>query len=326
MQRRKFIKLIAAVAALPFTVRAQQRAMPIVGFINSESSKTYARFLDAFRQGLRQKGFIEGRNVVVQYRWGENDNVKTNDFIAEFVRLPVDAIVTTGGDRIVLQASAATKAIPVIANFGSDPVETGLIKSINRPGGNVTGVSVFSIQLVAKRLELARDLTETAALIAFLVNPDNPNSQIDVRELERAAKGIAQPVLPLRASNESEFETVFTNLAQQGAKALIVDSDPYFNSVSARLVALARSHAIPTVFPRREFATAGGLMSYGSSLTEAYRQLGIYTGSVLKGDKPADLPFVLPTRFDLVVNLNTARSLGITMPTGILLLADEVIE
>ena len=326
MQRRNFIKLISGLTAVPFAARAQQRAVPIIGFINSKSSKTYVRFVEAFRQGLRQTGYVEGRNVVVQYRWGENEIAKSNEFVAELVRLPVDVIVASGGDQVVHQAKAATTTIPIVATFGSDPVESGLVQSINRPGGNVTGVSVFSVQLVAKRLELARELIEKPAIIAFLVNPDNPNSQRNVRELERAAKDVAQPVLPLRASNESECDAAFANLVQQGAKVLIVDSDPYFNEVSEYLVALARSHAIPTVFSRREFATADGLMSYGSGLPETYRQLGIYTGSVLRGTKPADLPFVLPTRFDLVVNLNTARSLGITIPTSVLLLADEVIE
>jgi putative ABC transport system substrate-binding protein len=326
MWRRKFIKLIGGAAALPFAAQAQQRSVPIVGFINSESSKTYSPFVDAFRQGLRQTGYVEGQNVVIQYRWGENDTTKTGDFLAELIRLPVDVIVTTGGDRTARLAKAATTTIPIVTTFGSDPVETGLVQSFNRPGGNITGISVFTVQLVAKRLELARELGDKSGLVAFLVNPDNPNSQINIREMERIAKGLAQPLLLLHASNEADCEVAFANIEQQRVKALIVDSDPYFNGIIERLVILARGHAIPTVFSRREYTTAGGLMSYGSGLPEAYRQLGIYAGRVLKGDKPADLPFLLPTKFELIVNLKTAKLLGITMPTSVLLLADEVIE
>jgi ABC-type uncharacterized transport system substrate-binding protein len=326
MKRREFIALAGGAVAWPLAARAQQPATPVIGFINNGSASTYAPFVDAFRQGLRQTGYVEGENVVIQYRWGENQSAKMTDYVAELVRLPANVIVTSGGDPAVQAAKAATKTIPIVATIGNDPVETGLVSSVNRPGGNVAGISVFAVQLVPKRLELARELVPNAGIIAFLANPTNPNSRIDIKEMEDAAMALGQQFVLLRASTESECDAAFAKLVQQGAKALIVESDPFFNSMVERLVALARRYAIPAVFARREFATAGGLMSYGSSLTEAYRQLGIYTGRVLKGDKPADLPFVLPTRFELVINLKSAKTLGITMPTSILLRADEVIE
>jgi ABC-type uncharacterized transport system substrate-binding protein len=313
MQRREFITVLGGAVAWPLGARAQQ-PMPVVGFVNNGSARAYAPFADAFRQGLRQTGYVEGQNVVIQYRWGEGQTAKIPGFIAELVHLPANVIVTGGSDTAAEEAKAATATIPIVATMGSDPVETGLVSSVNRPGGNVTAISVFAVQLVAKRLELARELVAHAAIVGFLVNPSNPNSRIDIREMEDAARRLGQEFVLLRASTESECDAAFASLVQQGAKALIVQSDPFFNSMVERLVALARGYAIPVVFARREFATAGGLMSYGSSLSEAYRQLGIYTGRVLKGDKPADLPIVLPTRFELVVNLKTAKAIGSALP------------
>jgi putative ABC transport system substrate-binding protein len=300
--------------------------MPVIGFINNGSARAYEPFVESFRQGLRQAGLQAGVNVTIQYRWGEGEIAKLPGFISEFVRLPANVIVTGGSDVAAQQAKAATATIPIIATIGSDPVETGLVSSLHHPGANVTGISVFAVQLVAKRLELARELAGDSGLVAFLVNPINPNSRIDIKEMEAAAKELGQAVELLPASSESECDAAFVNLTQKGGKALIVESDPFFNSMVERLVTLARRSAVPVVFARREFAIAGGLMSYGSSLSEAYRQLGIYTGRVLKGDKPSDLPIVLPTRFELIVNLRTANELGITIPTAILLRADEVIE
>lgn len=275
---------------------------------------------------MRQAGYTEGLNVVVQYRWGENEITKTSELIAQLVRLPADVIVTSGGDPAAREAKAATRDIPIVATCGGDPVETGLVASIKRPGGNLTCISVFSVQLVAKRLELAREIVGNSEVIAFLTNPKNPNSKIDIQEMDEAAKGLSQSIVQLHASSETECDAAFASLAQQSAKALIISSDPYFNTVIEKLVALARRYSVPTIFPRREFSTAGGLVSYGSNLSEAYRQLGTYAGRVLKGDKPADLPVVFPTRFDLIVNLKTAKSLGIELPTGILLRADAILE
>jgi putative tryptophan/tyrosine transport system substrate-binding protein len=326
MRRRKFITLIGVTAAAwPLRIRAQQ-AVPVIGFISNGSSTAYAPFVEAFRQGLRQAGYTEGQNVLIQYRWGENDIKKTFDDVAQIVRLPVTVMVTSGGDPVARAAKAATKDIPIVATCGSDPVETGLVASIKRPGGNLTCISVFSVQLVAKRLQLAREIVGNSGVIAFLSNPDNPNAKIDIQELEEAANELSQPIVELHASNQIECDAAFASLMQQGAKALIVSSDPYYNNIIDGLVALARRYAVPTIFPRREFSTSGGLVSYGSNLSDAYRQLGIYAARVLKGDKPANLPVVLPTRFDLIVNLKTAKSLGIELPTGILLRADEVIE
>jgi putative tryptophan/tyrosine transport system substrate-binding protein len=328
MRRRKFITLIGGAAAAAWSLKAgaAQQPIPVIGFISNGSSMAYAPFVEAFRQGLRQAGYTEGQNVLIQYRWGENEINKTSDNVAQIVRLPANVIVTSGGDPVAREAKAATKDIPIVATCGSDPVETGLVASIKRPGGNLTCVSVFSVQLVAKRLELAREIVGTSEVIGFLSNPKNPNSNIDIREMEEAARGLRQSIVQLHASNETECDVAFANLIQQSARALIVSSDPYYNNVIEKLVALARRYAVPTIFPRREFSTAGGLVSYGSNLADAYRQLGIYAARVLKGDKPADLPVVLPSRFDLIVNLKTAKSLGIELPTGILLRADEVLE
>jgi putative ABC transport system substrate-binding protein len=326
MRRREFITVLAGSAVTWSLAARAQQPMPVIGFVSNGSATAYAPFVEAFRQGLRQAGFIEGKNVAIQYRWGENDNTKISELVTQLVRLPANVIVTSGGDPAAREAKAATRDIPIVATCGSDPVETGLVASIKQPGGNLTCVSVFSVQLIAKRLELAREIVGNSQTIAFLTNPKNPNSKIDVRVMDEAAKGLSQPIVQLHASTETECDGAFASLIQQSAKALIVSSDPYFNNIVEKLVALALRYAVPTIFPRREFSIAGGLVSYGSNLSEAYRQLGIYTARVLKGDKPADLPVVLPTRFDLTVNLKTAKSLGIELPTGILLRADEVLE
>ena len=326
MRRREFIAGLGGAATMPLIARAQQPTMPVIGFVNSGSSSAYVPFLNAFRQGLRQTGFVEGDNVDIQFRWGENRRDPVPGHLAELVRRKVNVLVVGGGDPGVRAAKSATSTIPIIVAVGNDPVETGLVDNLNRPGGNVTGVSVFAVQLVAKRFELAGEFVTRSDLVAFLENPSNPNSRIDGREFAETAQRLGQKFVVTQATAESECTTAFAALAQQGAKALIVQSDPFFNSVVEHLVALAGRHALPVVFPRREFAVAGGLMSYGSSLSEAYRQVGIYAGRVLKGDRPGDLPFVFPSRYELVINLKTAKSLGLTMPTPILLSADEVIE
>ncbi len=327
MRRREFLGVLGgAAAAWPVAMLHAQQAIPVIGFIHGGSSSAYVPFVNAFRQGLRQTGFVDGDNVDIKFRWGENRRDPIPAHIAELVRRKVNVLVTGGGDFMVRTAKAATSTIPIVAAFGSDPVEAGLVSNLSRPGGNVTGVSVFAVQLVAKRLELAREFVAGSDVIAFLENPSNPNSRIDSKELAETAAKLQQKFVLVPATAENECAPAFSALVRQGAKALIVQSDPFFNSVVERLVALASQHAIPVVFPRREFTAAGGLMSYGSSLSETYRQVGIYTGRVLKGDWPGDLPFVFPTRYELVINLKAAKSLGLTMPTPILLRADEVIE
>jgi putative ABC transport system substrate-binding protein len=325
--RREFITLLgSAAAAWPLAARGQQQAMPVIGFLNNQSLAAYGRFVAAFRQGLRQIGYVESQNVVIQYGWGQNDSSRLPALAAELVRVPAAVLVASGGDPAILAAKAATTTIPIVATIGNDPVETGLVQSLNRPGGNLTGVSVFAVQLVAKRLELAHELVPKSAVVGFLANPGNPNSKIDTAEIDQAARTLGHEAVILEAATESECEAVFISLRQRQVAALIVESDPFFNKLTDRLVALAQRYSIPVVYPRREFASAGGLMSYGSSLTEAYRQVGIYAGRILKGDKPSDLPILLPSKFELVVNLKTANSFGLTMPTSILLRADEVIE
>jgi putative tryptophan/tyrosine transport system substrate-binding protein len=326
MQRRKFIALIgcAALAWPRGKAGAQQFSKPVIGFIHGGSPSAYAPFVDAFKQGLRQAGFVEGQDVVIHYRWGEGKPERSSASIAELVRLPVDVMVVGGGDAAAAEAKALTTTIPIIATFGSDPVEGGIVPNLNRPGANVTGISVFAVQLVEKRLELARQLVPQST-IAYLANPTNPQSKIDLAEMKATAAKVGQVFVVFGASTEAECDKAFMQLSGQ-AKAVIVESDPFFNGMAERLATLARKYAIPAVFPRREFAMAGGLVSYGSNLSEAYRELGIYAARVLKGDKPGDLPIVLPTRFELVINLKTAKVLGLAMPTDILLRADEVIE
>jgi putative ABC transport system substrate-binding protein len=325
-RRREFITLLGMAAASPLAARAQQPAMPVIGFLNNQSPDAYGRFVAAFRQGLRQIGYVEGQNVDIQYRWGQNDSSRLPPWAAELARLPATVLVASGGELAISAAQAATTTIPIVATIGNDPVEATLVQSLNRPGGNLTGVSVFSVQLVAKRLELAHELVPKGAAIAFLANPTNPNSKIDTAEIDDAARTLGHPVVILNAATENECDAAFASLLQRQVTALIVESDPFFNKLTDRLVALALRHSVPVVYPRREFASAGGLVSYGSSLTEAYRQVGIYTGRILKGDKPSDLPILLPSKFEMVVNLKTANTFGLTMPTSILLRADEVIE
>jgi putative ABC transport system substrate-binding protein len=326
VKRRTFITLLGGAAAWPLAAHAQQRAIPVIGFLNNTTPETYEPFVASFRRGLGQVGYIEGQNVTIEYRWGRNEGNRLPDLAKELVQRDVTVIVASGGDQAVRAVQAATRTIPIITTFGSDPVETGLVRSLNRPDGNITGVSVFAVQLVAKRLELAREFTPQAAAIGFLVNPNNANYQIYMREADEAAKALGQKIIVLHAGTENECDAAFAELARQQAGALIVESDPFFNEITVHLVVSAARLSIPVVFSRREFTVAGGLLSYGSSATEAYRQLGIYTGRILNGAKPAELPILLPSRYELVLNLKTAKALGIAVPTSILVRADEVIE
>jgi putative ABC transport system substrate-binding protein len=326
IRRRELIAALGSAAAWPLAARAQQSSTPVIGFLNNTTPETYEPFVASFRRGLGQAGYVEGQNVTIEFRWGRNESNRLPNLAKELVQRAVTVIVASGGDQAVRAAQAATQTIPIVATIGSDPVETGFVRSLNRPEGNITGVSVFAVQLVAKRLELAREFAPNAVTIGFLANPNNSNYKIDIREIDEAAKTLGQKVLILDAGTENECDAAFAELTQHQIGALIVQSDPFFNEIKVHLVVSAARRSIPVVFPRREFTVAGGLLSYGTSLTEAYRQVGIYTGRILKGAKPTELPILLPSRYELVLNLKTAKALGIAVPTSVLVRADEVIE
>jgi ABC-type uncharacterized transport system substrate-binding protein len=324
--RRAFITLLgSAAAAWPLAARAQQRAMPVIGFVGSRSLKDSVALVAAFRVGLGETGFSEGRNVPIEFRWAEGHYDRLPALAADLVRRQV-AVIVTAGDPSVLAAKAATASIPIVFVAGVDPLRYGLVTSINRPGGNVTGVSVLSEVLEPKRLELLRELVPTAAAVAMLVNPRNRRTEFDTKNVQEAAGSMGLQFIVLNASTESEIVAAFADLVQQGAGALIVAAEPFLISQSEQLAALAAHHAIPAVHAYREFAAAGGLMSYGPGLADAYRQAGIYTGKILMGAKPADLPVEQSTRVELVINLKTAKALGLTLPLPLLGRADEVIE
>jgi len=324
MRRRDLIILLAgAMGGWPSAVRAQQKAMPVIGFLGSTSPDPYAPFVAAFRQGLSEAGYVEGQNVVLEYRWAEARYDRLPALAADLVGRKVEVIAALGGTPSALAAKSATSTIPIVFSVG-DPVERGLVASLARPGGNLTGVS--SLDLTPKRLELLSELVPRANLIALLVNPSNATAKRVVQDAEEAARTKGVQLRILKASTESEINTAFATLVELHAGALILPSDPYLNSRREQVVALAARHAVPAIYDWREYPAAGGLISYGMSLPAAYRLVGVYAGKILKGAKPADLPVQQPTTFELVVNLNTARALGLTVPQLLLATADEVIE
>jgi putative ABC transport system substrate-binding protein len=299
LKRRALITLLGGAAAWPLAARAQQQAIPVIGFLNNTTPETYEPFVASFRRGLGQVGYVEGQNVTIEYRWGHNESDRLPNLAKELVQRAVTVIVASGGDQAVRAAQGATRTIPIVATMGGDPVETGFVRSLNRPEGNITGVSVFAVQLLAKRLELAQKFAPDAVTIGFLANPNNANYKIDIRESDEAAKTVGQKVIILHAGTENECDAAFADLAQHQVGALIVQSDPFFNQITVHLVVLAAHGSIPVIFSLREFTVAGGLVSYGSSVTETYRQVGIDTGRILKGAKPTELPILLPSRYEL---------------------------
>jgi ABC-type uncharacterized transport system substrate-binding protein len=326
VKRREFITLLGGAAAWPFAARAQQPAMPVVGVLSPRSPAVDAPLIAVIRQGLNDTGFFEGRNVTLDYRWADGQYDRLAALAADLVRRQVAVIVAPGGEISAHAAKTATVSIPIVFLVGSDPVRSGLVPSLNRPGGNITGVSSVIFDLEPKRLGLMRELRPNATTIAVLVNPNSPNAEIQVNDIQIAARNVGQQVDFLNASTIREIDAAFARLAQMRVDALLVAADPIFFNRASQLVVLATRHAIPALYSRREFVAVGGLMSYGSTSDESYRTAGVYAGRILKGEKPGDLPIQLPTKFELVINLSTARALGLDVPATLLARADEVIE
>jgi putative ABC transport system substrate-binding protein len=323
MKRRDFITLLgAAAAAWPLPARAQQ---PVIGFLNAGSSNAYAQFIRAFHVGLGEAGFVEGRNVTVEYRWAEGKYDRLPGFAADLLRAGV-AVIASAPNPATNAAKAATSTIPIVFMSGPDPVRAGLVPSLSRPGGNVTGVTSITSEIAPKRLELMRELVPGTGMFAFLTNYSNERAKPDISEMQAAADKLGQKLRAAGATTIAEIEAAFERLATDGIDAVIVSADPFFNSIRTQLAAIAALHGIPAMFAERAYVSDGGLLSYGASLADAYRQVGVYTGRILKGEKPADLPVQRPVKFELVVNLKTAKARGLTIPETFLLRADEVIE
>jgi putative ABC transport system substrate-binding protein len=327
MRRREFITLLGGAAAtLPLAARAQQPAMPLIGFMSGRSPEDSAYLVAAFRQGLGETGFAEGQNVAIEFRWANGQYDRLPALAADLVSHRVTVLVGVGGDVSAVAAKRATAMIPVVFGMGSDPIKAGLIESLNRPGGNATGFTLLTNEMEPKRLGLLRDLVPQASVFGVLVNPKFPPAIHELKDLEEAARTIRQKLFVANASSDVELESGLASPLEHQISGLLVNPDPYFDTRRERIIAFAAQHRIPTIYQFREYADSGGLISYGPSITDSYRQAGIYVGRILKGAKPADLPVVQPTKFELVINLKTAKGLGIKISDNVLSLADEVIE
>ena len=327
MKLRAFITLLGgAAAAWPLAVRAQQPTMPVVGYLGAQSPAAFASRVAAFRQGLGEAGYAEGRNVAIEFRWAEGRHDRLPDLAADLVARQVTVIVAPGGAPAALAAKSATTSIPIVFEMGADPIAIGLVASLARPGGNLTGVSSLNVEVTPKRLEILHEAIPTGTLVAVLLNPTSPTADSQLKQLQQAAHTLALQLHVLHASTQGEFDKVFATLLQLRPKGLVVASDTFFATHSEQLAALTARHALPAIHQSRDFALAGGLMSYGGSFVESHRQAGIYTGRILKGDKPADLPVQQVTKVELLINLKTAKALGVTFPLALSGRADQVIE
>ena len=323
--RREFMTLLGGAAAWPIAARAQRSAMPVIGFLNGASPEGYAPYVTAFRQGLKEVGYVDGQNVAIEYRWAEGQYDRLPALAADLVRRQV-VVIAAGTIPAAPAAKAATATIPIVFTTGLDPVQAGLVASLNRPGGNLTGVTALAVEVGPKGLELLHELVPTATVIALLVNPTNPSAEALSRDLQPAARALGLQLHILHASTERDFDTVFATLLQLRAGGLMIGTDGFFITQIEQLATRTVRHAVPAIFQYREFTAAGGLMSYGVSNRDLYRLVGVYTGRILRGEKPADLPVLQPTKFELVINLKTAKALGLTVPDKMLALADDVIE
>jgi putative ABC transport system substrate-binding protein len=327
MRRREFITLLGGAAAWPLAARAQQPVMPVVGHLSGRSPNDSVANVAAFRRGLSEVGFFDGQNVEIDFRWALGHYDQLPALAADLIRRKVTAIFATGGGVVSAHAAkAATATIPIVFVAGTDPVASGLVASLNNPGGNLTGVSFLIGALMAKKFELLHELVPRIAAIGVLVNPNFPDTDVQLRDAQAAAQALALKLVVVNAGTEAEITAAFATLVQQGAEALVVSADPFLNSHAEQLATLAARHAIPAMHTGREYAVAGGLMSYGTSITDAHRQAGVYVGRILKGEKPSDLPVMQPTKFEFVVNLKAAKALGLSVPLTLQVVADEVIE
>jgi len=326
MRRREFLLLSGAAVAWPFHARAQQPAIPLIGFLSSRSLNDSRHLVDAFRTGLQATEYIEGQNVTVEYRWAEGQYDRLPALAAELVRSRVAVLVTTGGEPSVMAAKAATSSIPIVFTTGGDPVKMGLVASLSRPGGNATGISLLTTAPEAKRLGILHELAPRAGVVGVLIDPNYQQAEDQAREVQEAAKALDLQIEIAHAGKDQELESAFATLVQSHAAALLVTADPFFDTRRDRIIALAAQFRLPAIYQFRDYAVAGGLVSYGVSLADGYRQVGIYAGRVLKGDKPRDLPIYQAIKFEFVINLKTARALGLQVPPMLSALADEVIE